>query len=247
MILNKSKKSDKDAKSNTKSFAAKYYEDKYINIDIFIRVCLNEYTEKKILQMERLLAVLKIKQYKNYWELLYNDFKDAIKSTWNEKSKNGSDSMTFSLNKINHSFCYVTNELKDPIYTEDEVILKLVPFLNWSMETRAFSLKYKCKNQVKELLDREVIDAYTEKDQDPKRVNPFISSKKSPKGIMPQGINKSNLKESLTKSAISLPKSIIPSPKEFSDTVSSEILQEELTKQYQTTSSHLKDYFTTSM
>ena len=192
--------------------------------------------------MERLLAVLKIKQYKNYCELLYNDFKDAIKSTWNEKSKNGSDSMIFTLNKINHSYWYVTKELRDPIYTEDDVILKLVPFLNCSMETRAFSLKYKCKNQIKELLDKEVIDVYTDKDQDQKRISPFITTKKSPKGNI-QGINKSNLKESLTKSAISLPKSIIPSPKEFSDSASSEILQEELTKQYQTTSSHLKDYF----
>lgn len=90
------------------------------------------------------------------------------------------------------------------------------------------------------------VDPYNEKDAEQKRITPFMTAKKSPRESA-QKINRSNMKESLAKSAISLPKSIIPSPKEFSDTVSSEILQEELTKQYQTTSTHLKDYFITSM
>ena len=54
-------------------------------------------------------------------------------------------------------------------------------------------------------------------------------------------MNKSQLKDGTIKSAINLPKSVIPIPKEFKDMASSDVLQEELMKQYQTTSSHLKD------
>jgi hypothetical protein len=88
-----------DGKKSKKSQSMKSYDDKNINLDIFSRVCINEYVEKKILQMERLLAILKLEQSKNYTSITFKDFKDAIKSTWNEKAKNVSDSLLFSSNQ----------------------------------------------------------------------------------------------------------------------------------------------------
>lgn len=138
-----------DGKKSKKSQSIKSYDDKNINLDIFSRVCINEYVEKKILQMERLLAILKLEQSKNYTSITFKDFKDAIKSTWNEKAKNVSDSLLFSSNKIEAAYSHVIKELKSATFDEEDVIIKLIPFLNGSLETRAFSIRYKCKYQVK--------------------------------------------------------------------------------------------------
>jgi hypothetical protein len=122
--------------------------------------------------MERLLAVLKLEQSKNYTEITYKNFKDAIKSTWNEKSKNASDSLLFSQNKIDMAYTHVIKELKSPIFDEEDVIIHLIPYLNGSMETRGFSLKHKCKQQVKELVEREIIDLYTQSGEESKNLQP---------------------------------------------------------------------------
>lgn len=182
--------------------------------------------------------------------MLYSDFKDAVKSTWNEKSRGASDTMTFSLNKINVAYSHILKELKEPLYNEDDVILNLLPFLNGSLDIRAFSIRLRCKIQAKFLLDKEVIEIYS-KDTEADKQNGIaliMAGKSSKPGSNAKNIlNRSNLKEGATKSAINLPKSIIPIPKDFKDVTSSEMLQEELSKQYQTTSSHLKDLFTTTL
>jgi hypothetical protein len=152
---NKDSKKDSDnldARKSRKSFSIKSYEDKSINLDIFARICINEYVEKKILQMERLLAILRLEQSKNYTDLTFKDFKDAIKSTWNEKAKNISDSLLFSASKIELAYTHIIKELKMSTFDEEDVIIKLLPFLNGSLETRAFSIRYKCKYQVKGIL-----------------------------------------------------------------------------------------------
>ena len=153
--------------------------------------------------------------------------------------------MTFSINKINMAYWHVVKDLKDPLYTEDDVILKLIPYLNGSKDIRPFSIRLRCKAQAKYLLDKEVLDIYSQDKETEKqsKLSQLLTFKKSPKNNVTGSkmMNKSQLKDGTIKSAINLPKSVIPIPKEFKDMASSDILQEELMKQYQTTSSHLKD------
>lgn len=227
------KESDNEVRKSKKNISIKSVEEKQINLDIFARVCINEYVEKKILLMERLLAILKLQQSKNYTEITYNDFKDAIKSTWNEKSKNASDSLLFSQNKIDLAYYHIIKEIRLPVFDEEDVIIKLIPFLNGSLETRAFSIRYRCKHQVKQLLDRDVIDASgPEKEQDSKSMIPNSSLPKKPPKInmmMTKSLIRQQ-KDTSTKASIVLPKSIIPMLKEFKDSASSEVLFEEISK-----------------
>ena len=95
--------------------------------------------------MERLLAILHLDQTKNYTALTHKDFRDAIKSTWNEKAKNTSDSLFFSSNKIELAYAHVLKEIKAATFDEEDVIIKLMSFLNGTLEIRPFSIKYKCK------------------------------------------------------------------------------------------------------
>lgn len=54
------KDSESDVKKSKKNYNLKSFEDKNINLDIFLRICINEYVQKRILQMKRLLSCLSV-------------------------------------------------------------------------------------------------------------------------------------------------------------------------------------------
>ena len=124
-----------------------------------------------------------------------------------KKQNKTSDSLLFSANKIELAYTHVIKELKIATFDEEDVIIRLLPFLNGSLETRAFSLRYKSKAQVKELLENEIIDLYGNEKEESKTLMPGASPKNSIiSGMLGRGVNK----ESCTKATVNLPKSIIP-------------------------------------
>ncbi|CAI2371021.1 unnamed protein product [Moneuplotes crassus] len=222
------KESESDVRKSKKSYSVKSFEDKNINLDTFMRICINQYVENRILQMERLLSCLQLDQTKNSTEVNFKNLKNAIKSTWNEKAKKTSDHLLFSSNKIEMAYTHILKEMRSATFDEEDVIIKLAPFLNCSFETRAFSQRYKSKAQVKELLEKEIIDVSPPEKEESKNLAPAVSKLSGLSGL----VGKNNPKEVSTKAGVNIPKSIIPTLKEFKDSTSSEILYEEITKTY---------------
>ena len=78
------------------------------------------------------------------------------------------------------AYSHILKMLKDPLYTEDDVIIQLIPYLNGSQEIRAFSQRLKCKHDAKYLLDKQVIEIYQDEDSKAKGIHAMLN-KKSPK------------------------------------------------------------------
>ncbi|CAI2367469.1 unnamed protein product [Moneuplotes crassus] len=159
---------------------------------------------------------------------LKNAKKSTTKSTCNEEAKKMGDHLLFSSDKIEMAYAYILKEMRLATFDEEDVIIKLVLLLNCSFETRAFSQRYKSKAQVKELLEKEIIDVSPPEKEESKNLAPAVSKLSGLSGL----VGKNNPKEVSTKAEVNMPKSIIPTLKEFKGSASSEILYEEITKTY---------------
>ena len=60
----------------------KTIDEKYINLDVFLRLCIIEFSSARVRQLEHFIYALKVTEFHNYCDLLYNDFESAVKCTY---------------------------------------------------------------------------------------------------------------------------------------------------------------------
>mmetsp|Transcript_431 Transcript_431/g.478 ORF Transcript_431/g.478 Transcript_431/m.478 type:complete len:348 (+) Transcript_431:191-1234(+) len=175
-------------------------DDKYINIDVFLRICIMEFVKVRLLQIDQVLSAIRILEFNNYCDILYNDFENSVKiSLYNKQEK-----------WIEGAFAYLINNLEESFFTREDVVITLLPWIHDTFFTKEYTLKHKAWVYVKELEKLKVLDPADYEDK--KKVGQ-AKPKQSSKGERPQ-------------ERIQFPKSIVPGIKVLKDPLSSSFILE---------------------
>ncbi len=95
-------------------------DDKYINIDVFLRICVMEYVKVRLLQLDQVLSAIKILEFNNYCDILFNDFENSVKiSLYNKSDK-----------WIEGAYNYLINNMEESFFTREDVIITLMPWIH---------------------------------------------------------------------------------------------------------------------
>jgi hypothetical protein len=117
------------------------YDDKYINLDVFLRICMMEYVKVRLMFVDQILSAIKILEFNNYCDVLYNDFENAVKIALYHKSEKW----------IEGAYTYLINNLEESFFSREDVVITLLPWINQTAFVKEYTNKHKAWIYVKEL------------------------------------------------------------------------------------------------
>eukprot|EP00347_Sterkiella_histriomuscorum_P002505 403367891 len=203
-------------------------DDKYINIDVFLRICVMEFVKIRLNQVDQILSALKILEFNNYCDILYKDFETSVKIALYNKSEKW----------IEGAFTYLITNLEDSYFTREDVVITMLPWIHSTAFVKEYTMKHKAWIYVKELEKMNVIDSNwnnsnkeeEKKSQNQSQISGAVkqTSKFSPAN---NGTPNNNLKLGSQfigggSSKINIPKSIVPGTKLLKDPLSSAFILE---------------------
>ena len=96
-----------------------------------------------------MLSAIKILEFNNYCDVLYNDFESAIKiSLFNKSDK-----------WIEGVYAYLMNNIDDAYFTREDVVITMMPWLHSTAFVKDYTTKHKAWIYVKELERLNVLDS----------------------------------------------------------------------------------------
>lgn len=96
-----------------------------------------------------MLSAIKILEFNNYCDILYNDFDNAVRISMFNKSDKW----------IEGAYSYLINNLEDSYFTREDAIITLLPWIHSTAFAKEYTVKHKSWLYVKELERLNVIDS----------------------------------------------------------------------------------------
>ena len=108
-----------------------------------------EYVKLRLNQVDQILSAIKIMEFNNYCDILFNDFETAVKVSLYHKSEKWVES----------AYSYLINNMEESFFTREDVIIALLPWIHSTVFVKEYTVKHKAWIYVKELERLNVIDS----------------------------------------------------------------------------------------
>ena len=130
------------------SHLVKKMDEKYINIDLFLKICVLEYVKYRLSLLDHLLSALKITEFPSYSDLFFPDFDQAVRVTLLSKSDNWVES----------AYAFLITGLEESYFTREDVVIRLLGWVNGTVGLKEYTAKHKAWVNLKELERMGVLD-----------------------------------------------------------------------------------------
>jgi len=110
-----------------------------VNLDVFLRICVTKFVEFRLDYLNRVLSALKVLEFNNYYDVLFNEFEQAFKTHLGKSEK-----------WCEAAYAYFAEALDDSYFTREDVVTALLPMINSTAFSKEYTLKHKAYVLVKE-------------------------------------------------------------------------------------------------